>query len=98
MRETTYQLRLMGRIQRRFPKCFVLKNDPRYLQGIPDIIILYGDRWAMLEVKMDPKASIQPNQEYYIDFFDLMSFASFINPETEEEVLYELQRALGLNG
>ncbi len=98
MKETTYQLRLINRIQRRFTNCVVLKNDPRYVQGVPDIIILYGNTWAMLEVKMDAQANVQPNQAYYIDLFDSMSFASFINPKIEEDVLNDLQRAFGYNG
>ena len=78
-----------------FPGCFILKNDPTFVQGVPDILILYRDRWAMLEVKMDVSSNIQPNQEYYIAQLGEMSFASFINPSTEEAVLDELQLALG---
>lgn len=93
MRESTYRRDLVRTIKRMFPACIILKNDPSFIQGVPDILILFGNRWAMLEVKMDPSSEIQPNQAYYIDLLDAMSFASFINPETEEDVLYELQRA-----
>lgn len=78
-----------------FPGCVVLKNDPNYLQGIPDLVIFYYNRWAMLEVKKSFNASHQPNQDYYIDKLDGMSFARFIYPENKEEVLDELQVAFG---
>lgn len=94
MRESTYRRDLVKTLQRMLPGCVVLKNDPTFLQGVPDILILFRNRWAMLEVKMDPSSSVQPNQTHYIEMLDEMSFASFINPESEEDVLYELQRTL----
>lgn len=78
-----------------FPGCFITKNDASINQGIPDILILFEDRWGMLEIKMSGKAPTQPNQKHYVHMFNEMSFASFINPETEDEVLDELRRALG---
>lgn len=76
-----------------FPGCIVLKNDPNYLQGIPDLIILWGPRWATLEVKKSANASHQPNQDYYVATMDNMSFSRFIYPENKEEVLHELQQS-----
>lgn len=76
-----------------FPGCIVLKNDPNYLQGIPDLIILWGPRWATLEVKKSANASHQPNQDYYVATMDDMSFSRFIYPENKEEVLHELQQS-----
>lgn len=97
MREAQYQRTLIKKIQGMFPGCYILRNDPAELQGIPDILILFGNTWAMLEVKMSSIANQQPNQDYYVDLFNHMSFASFINPDTEELVLGELQSALGVN-
>lgn len=94
MQERSYQAYLIKRIYELFPACFVLKNDSGYLQGIPDLLILHGDRWAALEVKASFDAPTQPNQEYYISQMDRMSFAAFIYPENEEEVLDALQQAL----
>jgi hypothetical protein len=91
MRERDYQAQLIQRIERRFPGCIVLKNDTAYLQGVPDLIVLCGEFWAMLEVKLSANAPTRPNQDYYIELFDKMSFASYIWPEIEEDVLNELQ-------
>jgi hypothetical protein len=96
VRESLYQNKLVKKLQIIFPDCFILKNDPADNQGIPDILILWGNQWAMLETKISERASRQPNQHYYINMFDRMSFASFISPETEEGVLYDLQSALGI--
>lgn len=98
MRETAYQLDLIKRIRDRFPDCTILKNDPSFMQGIPDLIILHGDRWGMLEVKRRPTSPTRPNQAYFVDKFNEMSFAAFINPDNEEEVLNDLQSALEPEG
>ncbi len=93
--EAAYQKSLIDRLQVMFPGCHVMKNDAGARQGIPDLLILWGDRWAMLEVKVSSRSPTQPNQEYYVDLFSEMSFASFIYPEIEEQVLYDLQTAFG---
>ena len=79
-----------------FPGCLVLKNDPNYIQGIPDLTILWNNRWATLEVKKSAKATHQPNQDYYVGLMNQMSFSSFIYPENKEEVLDELQQSFRL--
>lgn len=93
--EAIYQARLIKKLKTLFPGCFVLKLDPSEDQGIPDILILFENHWFALEVKASVNSPIQPNQTYYVNVFNEMSFASFISPETEEEVLDELRRALG---
>ena len=76
-----------------FPGCIVTKLDPRHIQGIPDLLILYENKWAVLECKRSKNEHRQPNQEYYISKMDSMSYASFIYPENKKEVLDELQQA-----
>lgn len=96
--ETRYQSSLVKKLNKMLPGCIILKNDPRHIQGVPDIIILFKNMWAALEVKKTSNAAVQPNQEYYVDKLGAMSFASFISPETEEDVLSALQRAFGIGG
>lgn len=78
-----------------FPGCIVLKNDPNYIQGIPDLSIFWNDKWAMLEVKKEADAPHQPNQDYYVNKANNMSFSRFIYPENKGEVLRELQQSFG---
>lgn len=92
MKENMFQKSLIQELKDRFPNCLVLKNDPNYIQGIPDLIVLYEDQWVALECKKSRSFHAQPNQEYYLDRMDQMSFAAFIYPENREEILYELER------
>lgn len=92
--ESKFQAELIKEIKRLLPECIVLKNDPNYIQGIPDLTIFNGARWATLEVKKDEFSPHQANQDYYVDRMNHMSFSAFIYPENKEEVLYELQHAL----
>lgn len=89
--EADYQAGLVDRIEALFPGCFVRKHDIQ--QGWPDLLIIFGNKWAMLEVKPYASAKQQPNQAYWVDHFDSLSFAAFIYPENEEEVLHDLQQA-----
>ena len=93
MLENAYQTRLIKQLRELFPGCVVLKNDTDYLQGIPDLLVLYKKKWAALEVKASANAAVQPNQDYYIELMNELSFAAFIYPENEEEVLYALQQS-----
>lgn len=93
-KESKFQKELIDKIEERLPDCIIMKNDPNYIQGIPDLLILNGNKWASLECKKSEGASHQPNQDYYISKMNEMSYASFVYPENEEEVLDEIQRAL----
>ena len=95
--ETAYVNKLIAKLKELFPGCFVLKNNPEEIQGIPDILILYGTHWAMLEAKLSARSPTQPNQPYYVNLFNEMSFCAFIYPENEKEVLDALQYAFGVN-
>lgn len=94
MRESAFQARLIKKLKAMFEGCIVLKNDPGYLQGFPDLTILFGRTWAVLEVKASATESYQPNQQFYVNYANDLSFAAMICPENEEEVLRELEQAL----
>src|SRR5688500_18982821 len=97
MRETGsggYKSKLIKKLEERFPGCKVLHNNSGHNQGIPDMLIILGHRWAMLEVKASKNSKRQPNQEYWVEHYNKESFASFIYPENEAEVLDALQSAL----
>ena len=87
MLENRFKTKLVRELKDIFPGCIVIHADPNEIQGIPDLIVLYKDKWAALEGKKNANASIRPNQEYYVDRMDGMSFASFIYPENKDEVL-----------
>jgi len=91
MKESEFQGKLIKEIKQRFPGCIVLKNDSSYIQGIPDLLILYEENWAALECKRSSSAHRRPNQEYYVEKMDAMSFASFIFPENKEDVLDDME-------
>ena len=94
MLESKFQSDLKKELQDRFPGCIVMKNDANRIQGIPDLIILHENRWASLECKKSASAKHQPNQDYYVEKMNNMSFSAFIYPENKEEVLRDLERAL----
>ena len=93
--ERKFQPQVIKDLKQALPGCIVIKNDPTYIQGFPDLLVLYDDKWAALEVKTNREAPHRPNQEFYVDLLDDMSFSSFVYPENWEEVLYEVCRALG---
>lgn len=94
MLESRFQARLIKKLKKEYPGCIIMKNDPTYIQGIPDLVILYENKWASLECKKDARASHQPNQDYYVDLMNKMSFSSFIYPENEKEVLDQMRHSL----
>lgn len=90
--ENLFQSQLIKELKERFKGCVVLKNDPTYIQGIPDLVIFYDSLWAALECKKHSKASKRPNQEYWVNKLDDMGYARFIFPENKDEVLDDLEK------
>ena len=92
MQERDFQKNLKKEIKERFPGSVIYKTDPRQIQGSPDLIVLYKDKWAALELKAHAKATHRPNQDLRVERMNEMSFASFVYPENKEEVLNDLER------
>lgn len=93
MKESKFQSDTIKEIEKRFPGAIVTKMDANYIQGIPDVLVLYNNKWATLEFKKTGKASHQPNQDYYVNRMNDMSFSAFIFPENKEKVLDEMARS-----
>ena len=98
MTETVYRNKLEKKLYGMFPGSLIIRNDAKEIQGIPDLTIFYGMRWAMLEIKISENAPAQPNQPYYVKWASEMSFGAFIYPENEYEVLSELVMFLDQEG
>ena len=81
-KESEFQASLKKELKKMFPGCIVTKLDAGCIQGIPDLLILYGKHWAT-----------RPNQDFYVNKMNDMSFSRFIYPENKEEVLNELRKA-----
>jgi hypothetical protein len=90
MKESKFQRDLIREIKERLPGSIILKNDATYIQGIPDLLVLYNDKWAALEVKKDRTAAHRPNQDYYVETMRRMGYSAFIFPENKEDVMDEL--------
>ena len=88
--EGRFKARVKKKLVSLFPGCW-LQEMKAGDQGIPDTLILFENKWALLEFKESKKAHRQPNQKFYVDKFNKMGFSRFIYPENELEVLYELK-------
>lgn len=88
MLERDFQAKLVKDLKRLFPDAMVFKNDAK--QGMPDILMLCGEKWAALECKRAEGAPHQPNQDWYVNRLGAMGFSSFIYPENREYVIEEL--------
>ena len=91
--ERAFQASLIRELKTIFNGCLVIKLDPTYIQGLPDLLVLHNNRWAALECKRSSTSKTRPNQEYYVRLMDEMSFSRFISPANKEEVLLDLQQA-----
>lgn len=96
MLERDFQASLIKDISILVPNSLVLKTDPTYMQGVPDILALFENGWAAFECKRSERSPKRPNQSYYVDLLNSWSFARFVYPENKEEVLHDFQKAYEL--
>ena len=92
MLESRFKTKLIRELKTMYPGCLIFHLDPNEIQGISDLLILYRDKWAVLEGKQTSSSRHRPNQDYYVDLMNEMSFAAFISPENKEDVLHDLQQ------
>lgn len=95
MLENKFKTKLVKEIRARLPGAIVLHTNPPP-QGIPDLLVLYRDKWAALEGKKANDSSHRPNQDYWIEKMNKMSFAAFISPENKEDVLDAMERSFSI--
>ena len=98
MLENKFKQNLVRELKEKFPDCMVLHLDPNEIQGVPDILILNGSKWAALEGKKSKDAQHRPNQDYYVAKMNEMSYAAFVYPENKEEIINDLERTFAPEG
>lgn len=96
--ESRFQRDLISELEELFPGIVVLKNDPNYIRGFPDLLLLIGPFWAALETKKANTAEKQKLQPYYVELLNKMSYCAFINPQNKDQIIYEIQQALRSSG
>ena len=97
-KESDFQAALIKDLETRFEGSIVTKLDSGHIQGIPDLLVLYEDKWAALECKAGAKEAHRPNQDWYVEHMNQMSYASFIYPENKEKVLNEIEQSFKSSG
>lgn len=93
--EKEFESDYLDRLEKEFPGCVIIKGNSTMRQGIPDRLLLHEDNWAFLEFKRASNSDQQENQEYYIQKFGEMSYASFVHPGNADEVISEIHQAFG---
>ena len=91
MLEKDFQRKLIDELEAMFPGALIYKNESK--QGLPDLTKKKKKHWALLECKKSANETPRPNQPYYVEKANQMSFSRFIYPENKQEVLNELQQA-----
>ena len=89
-------MKLKKKIKKAVPGSVVLKNSPNDILGIPDLTVLGPNgKYAILECKRASDSNIQALQDYYVEKFNKSSYATFVSPANQKEVIEDLKRILG---
>lgn len=94
--ESKFQAELILDLTSMFDGCLIITGVADNMQGFPDLLILWKDQWAALEVKRSRNAERRPNQNWYVETLYDMSYAAFIYPENKDQILDELQQAFAV--
>lgn len=86
MLESKFQANLIKQIKQVLPEATILKNDPNYIQAIPDLLVILERRCLAIECKRSKTAPFRPNQEYYLKKFD----GVVAYPGNEREIIDEV--------
>jgi len=92
--EAAFQSDLKKEIEGLLTDCVVLVKPGFTLLGFPDLLILYKNQWAALEVKRSEHEEYQPGQEWWIGELNAMSYSAMICPENRKEIIGEMVRSL----
>ena len=91
--ESNYQKRLVKKIRKMFPMCYLFVKEAKAIRGIPDLILTVNGRFIGLEVKRCESESKHRTgrtvlQRHNINKINRAGgYACFIYPENEEEVI-----------
>jgi hypothetical protein len=92
--ESAIQASIIKELEHEYPGAVILKTDPSYIQGFPDLLFLQNSFWAALEVKRAKNSACQPNQKYWVNKLDLLSFSKFIYPSNLDRIFNELDAVI----
>lgn len=95
MLESKFKTRLRNRIEKEFPGAIVMHTNPVERRGAPDLVVLYKDKWVALEGKQESKSSHRPLQDYRVEEWNKLSFARFVEPSNEQDVIDDMHAYLG---
>ena len=78
VKESDFQANTIKKLKVMFPGAIITKLDASYILGIPEVLILWGQRWAVFEFKKYVHATKRQNPDSYVDRMNTMSFARVI--------------------
>lgn len=94
--EIPFERKFCKKLRDLHPDVYVMKNDASLVQGFPDRVIYFHDKYAILEFKRSANASRRPNQDWYINNFAQYTYSSYVYPENAEQVFNDLCLFFGL--
>lgn len=94
MLESEFKRKFKNMLEQSYPGCVLVDINPEQFRSFPDLLFLYDKFWATFEMKRTVGSAVRPNQPYWVEKLDNMSFSRFVEPGTAKEVLDDLARAI----